>query len=224
MTRCPGCGALNPVEAPLPNERVVCSCCRRSFDPKVIGCYELTEVVRCGPVDTVFKAHDREINSTVAIKLPVFGRIPPEPEVERFFEQAQELAYIDHPLVRPLAVVGYSYFQPFAACAYPAGGTTLCDLLASRPGIEQTLVVVLELASALHAVHERWGMVHGDLNPAAIPCGNVGIGQQAPRPSLFACCLTKREVSDNAAGADSSALRITPYMSPEQRQGNVGRS
>jgi serine/threonine protein kinase len=168
-------------------------------------------------LDTVYEGRNVEDGSSVAIKLPVLGRMRPDQEGRWFLSLCAELAHLDHPLVVPLENVSCVSGRLYAASTIPAGTSVLSDLLASRPSVEAAIALVMDLAEVLHFVHERCSMVHGDLNPQAIIMRALGGDQECLRPSILAICLSKRELSENATGIESPVVRVTPYMSPEQR-------
>jgi serine/threonine-protein kinase len=179
--------------------------------------------MRCGVPDNVYEGENLEDGSAVAIKLPGIGGMRQDQDVQWFLRQAEELAYIDHPLVVPIDEIGCFYGQPFAVSALPAGTSLLSELLTSRPRVEAAIAIVVDLAGVLHLVHERWSMVHGDLNPRAIIVSARGRTRERLVPSILAICLSKREHSENSEAIESPVLRATPYMSPEQRGGVVQR-
>jgi eukaryotic-like serine/threonine-protein kinase len=223
FTPCPECATMNWATSPLLPGFITCSACRSNFDPTQLGIYRIGQIIRCGVQDTVYEARSLEDGSAVAIKIPVFGRMGPDKELNSFLEQARELPYIAHPSVTPATGIGRAFGRLFAWNDLPAGTSILSDLLANWPSVEAAIELVRDLAEVLHFAHERWSMVHGDLNPRAIIMRAEGGSQERLRPSILAICLTKRELGENAAEMESRVLRVTPYMSPEQRGGVVQR-
>jgi serine/threonine protein kinase len=223
ITLCPKCRTLNRAATPLSSGTIACIACRGIFDPNSIGMFRIGQVMRAGVADTAYEGEDLESGSAVALKLPVFTRSQPVQEVDRFFGQVNELSYLGHPSLLPLHTAGLTDSGPWAASTLPAGTPFLADLLAGRPSVDLAVALVMDLAEVLHFAHERWSMVHGDLNPRAILMRSTSCAQERPRPSILAVCLSKRELSENAEGVESPVLRATPYMSPEQRGGVVQR-
>jgi serine/threonine protein kinase len=217
FTPCPKCGTINRAKTPQSPGAIICSACRGDFDPAELGIYRIGQIIRSGVQDTVYEGQNLEDGSAAAIKIPVFGRMGPNKELDSFLEQARGLPYIAHPLVAPASGMGLAGHRPFAWTTLPAGWSVLADLLAGQPSVDAAIALVKDLAEVLHFAHERWSMVHGDLNPRAVIVRPPGSASERPRPFILAICLSNRDRSENSAGIESPVLQVTPYMSPEQR-------
>ncbi len=94
--RCPPCHQTVEILTDPPLAEINCSACRSHFslvaddvnsDPtqsiKTLGHLQLIERLGVGGFGTVWKAHDMQLDRTVAVKLPRLGRLAAE-ETEQF--------------------------------------------------------------------------------------------------------------------------------------------
>jgi serine/threonine-protein kinase len=219
ITPCPSCGTINGTITPPFPETVTCAACGCSFDPTVLGSwYRVGQIMRIGLSDTVHEGRDIVAGSPVAIRIPACAETGPEKS--RWLGLARQLARLEHPSVVPLGAVGdVSGRLYYHVSALPEGTSLLEKLVERRPSVEAAITLVVDLAEVLHFVHERWSMVHGDLNPRAVVVRASGPNKEVLKPSILAVCLSKQEFSENATGMRSPLLSVTPYTSPEQRGG-----
>ncbi|MEO2025281.1 MAG: protein kinase, partial [Fuerstiella sp.] len=117
--RCPHC--RNPIE--LVDEGsmsdMACPSCGSSFSlvgtdttatfrpdtVKSIGHFDLQEQLGMGAFGTVWKAHDTELDRTVAIKIPRQGQLNAE-DSEKFLREARAAAQLKHPGIVSVHEVG----------------------------------------------------------------------------------------------------------------------
>src|SRR5881409_1151415 len=127
--------------------------------------YELDCEIGRGGMGIVYRAKDRRLKRTVAIKL-----LPPElafrREIKtRFLREAETAAQLSHPNIVPIYTVDESEGLVFFVMAYIDG-----DNLAKRlhdTGVlttDETRRILREVADALAYAHER-GVVHRDIKP-----------------------------------------------------------
>src|SRR5881409_2435138 len=127
--------------------------------------YELDCEIGRGGMGIVYRAKDRRLKRTVAIKL-----LPPElafrSEIKtRFLREAETAAQLSHPNIVPIYTVDESEGLVFFVMAYIDG-----DNLAKRlhdTGVlttDETRRILREVADALAYAHER-GVVHRDIKP-----------------------------------------------------------
>ena len=181
------------------------------------GRYKLIESLGSGGMGEVFVAENISIGMRVAVKL-LKPELLANPEFrQRFQNEAQAVAAIEHPNVARFfdLVVG----DPTFIVMEYVRGETLADLI--RKGAisgDRALEIATRLCWGLDAAHAA-GVVHRDLKPA-----NVLLAPDAEHgevPKLIDFGLAKLA----AASADSQLTRTgqiigTPaYMSPEQIKG-----
>src|SRR5438093_8759758 len=127
--------------------------------------YELDCEIGRGGMGIVYRAKDRRLKRTVAIKL-----LPPElafrSEIKtRFLREAETAAQLSHPNIVPIYTVDESEGLVFFVMAYISG-----DNLAKRLhekgvlNIDDVRRITREVGDALAYAHER-GVVHRDIKP-----------------------------------------------------------
>jgi WD40 repeat protein/tRNA A-37 threonylcarbamoyl transferase component Bud32 len=179
-----------------------------------LGKYELEAPVGFGAFGVVYKAHDCELDRTVAIKVPRAMHLTAKVEVERFVREAKAVAQLRHPGIVSVYDTGQSDETPFLVTEF-VEGTTLADWLSSaRPAPKQAAELIATVADALHYAHEM-GVVHRDVKPANIMLDAAG----APRLMDFG--LARRDVGDMTMTVDGQPLGTPAYMSPEQARGEA---
>lgn len=184
-----------------------------------LGRYQLISRVGVGAFAAVYRAHDCELDRTVAVKIPLDGRMANREELERFWREARSVAQLRHPSIVAVYEVGRFEQTPYLVSEFVVG-TSLANVLASRRLTPQEAAeLVASLAEALHYAHEM-GVVHRDVKPA-----NVMIDESG-RPRLMDFGLARRDAADMTMTLDGQVLGTPAYMSPEQARGqsrNVDR-
>jgi eukaryotic-like serine/threonine-protein kinase len=184
-----------------------------SEEPCLLPGYHIQGKLGQGGMGVVYKAHQLNLNRTVALKMVLAGRHATAPELARFLVEAEMVARLDHPNIVQIHQVGQHDGQPFIALEYIEGGT-LADQMQGRRWLARPAAELLErLARAIHHAHQH-GIVHRDLKPANILLTNA----QAPKITDFGLA----KLVQNGAGLTSTGVIIgTPtYMAPEQGDGN----
>ncbi len=176
--------------------------------------YEVEREIGRGGMAIVYRAVDRQLRRTVALKV-----LPPElaqgpAVIERFQREARMAAAMDHPNIIPIYRVGHSESLLYLAMKYVEGRPL--DAIIADQGALPIPVVLLVLragASALAYAHEH-GIVHRDIKG-----GNLLI-DQAGRAIVTDFGVAR--AIDTAAMTTTGSVIGTPYfMSPEQCAGKV---
>ena len=177
--------------------------------------YEIIRRLGSGGMGIVYLAEDPDLLRLVAIKvLPsIFTHRPKS--VQRFRNEAQALARLDHPNIVPVHRFGRYDDTFYIASAY-IEGETLADQINRRRDSGQVdhrwITCVLEIsrsiALALHYSHQH-GVIHRDVKPANVLMNDEGTAHL----SDFGIAKT---VSAPGLTQTQETPGTTGYMSPEQ--------
>src|SRR5262245_39653612 len=117
---CPQCQAPLDAAATVAEE-MLCTTCGASFrlaaadtttawapseQPRTLGKFELVGEVGAGAFGSVFKAHDKELGRTVAIKVPRANSVGSSGDADRFLREARSVAQLRHPSIVPVYEIG----------------------------------------------------------------------------------------------------------------------
>ena len=189
---------------------------------RYVGDYELLEEIAHGGMGMVYRARQVSLNRAVAVKMILGGQFAGEQDRQRFQNEAESVASLDHPNIIPIYEVGEHEGLPYFSMRYVEGGS-LADRIASRKHksdsaseIRANVDIVVAICDAITYAHQR-GILHRDLKPA-----NILMDQNVPMVTDFG--LAKRTNDPMATSATAVGVPIgTPaYMSPEQARGDKG--
>jgi serine/threonine protein kinase len=177
--------------------------------------YELDTEIGRGGMGVVYRAKDRRLKRTVAIKV-----LPPElafrSEIKtRFLREAETAAQLNHPNIVDIYAVDEAEGIVYFVMAYITG-----DNLAKRLhdhgalSVEETRRTLRDVADALAYAHER-GVVHRDIKPDNII---IDAGSGRPMVTDFGIARAISE-GDSRLTATGIAIGTPTYMSPEQAAG-----
>jgi eukaryotic-like serine/threonine-protein kinase len=180
--------------------------------------FEVKEQLGIGAFGSVYRAHDKESDSEVAIKL--LHDLAPK-SLYRFKQEFRRLTNVEHPNI----VVPYELFHENGRWFFTmqlVEGEQLVDFV--RRGIKSNSSesisardirlrsTFLQLASALHCIHQNQ-LVHGDIKPANVLVSGEGMVH------VLDFGLTHELTADSSLS--KSILAGTPlYMAPEQIDGS----
>src|SRR5262245_46380912 len=139
--------------------------------------YELNEQIARGGMGVVYRANDRLLNRTVAVK-GNRSRFMDRPDLlRRFLGEARINGKLQHPGVVPVYEYGtLADTRPYIAMKL-IEGQTLARLLCDRPNPADNLAHYLKIFETLcHAVAyaHRQGVIHRDLKPENVMVGEFG--------------------------------------------------
>jgi serine/threonine protein kinase len=175
--------------------------------------YDNLEQIGVGGMAAVYKARKVSIDKTVAIKV-LFPYLATDASfIERFQREAKAAASIQHENIVNVIDYGESEGAFFIVMEYYQG-STLEDLMKSRPGIPLDIAVqiVLEVAYGLEAAHAL-DIVHRDIKPSNVIFTNQG----GIKIADFG--LAKKSDSMTMITQQGKVIGTPAYMSPEQAAG-----
>src|SRR5262245_50328332 len=179
------------------------------------GRYRLGECLGRGGMGVVFKAHDAQLDRTVALKIPFLADEGPELR-QRFAREARAAATLQHANICPVFDVGEFRGTPYLTMAFIEGRSLAKALEAGQlftPA--QIALLVRKLARAMHEAHAH-GVVHRDLKPANVLLRPNG------EPVIMDFGLARRGDDDRSAGLTrrGELIGTLEYMAPEQVEGD----
>jgi serine/threonine-protein kinase len=175
--------------------------------------YELQELLGRGGMGSVYKARDRRLGRTVAIKF-LQGANPNL--TMRFLQEARAQARVDHPNVCRVYEADEVDGRAYIALQYIPGEPL--HRAAARMSLDEKVAAVRDVAVAVHEAH-RLGIVHRDLKPGNVLVERRDDGRWVPIVMDFGLA---REATVEVGITESGVPLGTPaYMSPEQARGDV---
>jgi TolB-like protein/tRNA A-37 threonylcarbamoyl transferase component Bud32/Tfp pilus assembly protein PilF len=175
--------------------------------------YELLQEIGRGGQGVVYRARQKSLNRTVALKVIGVGRWATEAHLKRFRFEAEAAASLNHPLIVPIHEIrergGYCYFSMNLI----EGGQL--DEVAQKQSvpIRHAAELVAKLARTVHYAHEH-GILHRDIKP-----GNVLLDVQG-EPHLTDFGLARLVERGSTVTRTTDCLGTPSYMAPEQARGN----
>jgi tetratricopeptide (TPR) repeat protein len=181
--------------------------------PKVPG-YEIQGELGRGGMGVVYKAWQKGLERTVALKMVLTAGHASTAELARFRTEGQAVARLQHPNIVQIYEVGEQDHCPYFSLEYVDGGS-LDRKIAKEPFTAvQAARMVQVLADAMDCAHRR-GIIHRDLKPANILLTADG----APKITDFG--LAKRLEEDTGQTKTGAIMGTPSYMAPEQAEGKT---
>lgn len=188
-----------------------------------LGPYEIVAPLGAGGMGEVYRALDRRLDRSVAVKI-----LPREFSANahlklRLDREARTISKLNHPNICTLYDVGHDNGTDYLVMEL-IEGETLADHLARGPlSLPEVIRYGAEIASALQRAH-RSGIVHRDLKP-----GNVMLTKTGAKLLDFGLARTQpvvapseqMETEQKPLTADGVIVGTFRYMSPEQLGGEA---
>src|SRR6266436_4706918 len=176
--------------------------------------YHVESLLGSGGMGKVYKARDRELDRTVAIKVLRPDLMTDPMALQRFKHELLLASSISHPNILRIHDLGEYNAVKFISMAYVDGGDLTQALRKEgRLPLERVLNIRRQLAAALAAAHGV-NVVHRDLKPQ-----NILLGSE-DHVYVTDFGIAKTLEPDRTSVTRTGALLGTPlYMSPEQVEG-----
>jgi eukaryotic-like serine/threonine-protein kinase len=182
------------------------------FTPhRTVGKYLITDVIDEGGWGVVYKGVHESLNLPVAIKMLKHCMAMDKDFAQKFENEAQVIASLNHPNIVRVYDIEYLYRTIFIVMEY-LSGQSLKDMLQGMPRVSfpRGMNLLIQVAEGLEYAHQE-GIVHQDIKP-----DNVLVREKDRVKILdfgLAC---------PAGTGDDLDLAGTPYyMAPEQIEGDT---
>ncbi|MCA9135944.1 MAG: protein kinase [Planctomycetales bacterium] len=185
--------------------------------PYDLGDYELLEVIGRGGMGVVYRATQRMLNRTVAVKMIRGGMLACEKDVRRFYTEAQAAAGLHHPGIVPVYQFGHRAGHHFFSMALIEGTDLQRKINEEEMPIEDAARYVRDVARALEHAHQN-NVLHRDMKPA-----NILIDQK-DLIHITDFGLAKNLSADSSVTGSGAAVGTPNYMAPEQAGGHSDRA
>ena len=178
-----------------------------------LGDYELLEEIGRGGQGVVFRARQKSLNRTVALKVISLGQWASKAHLKRFRREAEAAASLDHPCIVPIHEVGERDGSCYFSMKFVEGGQL--DEVARREPmpIRRAVELIAKVARTVHYAHEH-GILHRDIKP-----GNILLDAKG-EPHLTDFGLARLVESESSVTHTLDILGTPSYMAPEQAVGN----
>ena len=177
----------------------------------IAGRYELEKLVGSGGMSNVFRAHDRLLERTVALKILHEQYTRDDDYVERFRREARAVAKLAHPNIVTVIDRGEQEGRQFIVFEY-IDGQNLKELTRDGPlEVRDAIGLTLQVAGALSFAHNR-GLVHRDVKPQNVLLNEDG--QAKVTDFGIARSLDVQGVTHTG-----TVLGTSDYIAPEQARG-----
>jgi serine/threonine protein kinase/tetratricopeptide (TPR) repeat protein len=177
------------------------------------GDYELLEEMGRGGQGVVYRARQKSLNRTVALKIVGLGQWATETHLKRFHLEAEAAASLDHPCIVPIYEIG----ERDGSCYFSM------KLIEGKPldveaGREQNprwaANLIARLARTVQYAHDR-GVLHRDIKP-----GNILVDTKG-EPHLTDFGLARVVETTDSVTRTREMLGTPSYMAPEQADGET---
>src|SRR6266498_1750040 len=176
------------------------------------GDYELLEQIGRGGQGVVFRARQKSLNRTVALKVISLGQWASEAHVKRFRREAEAAARLEHPCIVPIYEVGERDGSCYFSMKFVEGGQ-LDEVIRREPmPPRRAAELIAKVARTVHYAHEH-GILHRDIKP-----GNILLDAKG-EPHLTDFGLARLVESESTVTRTLEVLGTPSYMAPEQAEG-----
>src|SRR5258707_1891529 len=178
------------------------------------GDYELLEEIGRGGQGVVYRARQKSLNRTVALKVIGLGQWSSPPHLKRFRRDAEAAATLEHPQIVPIYEIGERNGSCYFSIKFVEGGQ-LDEIVRREPmSIRRAAELLVKIARTVQFAHEH-GILHRDIKP-----GNILLDRHG-EPHLTDFGLARLIEQESTVTNSFDVLGTPSYMAPEQAAGHV---
>ncbi len=184
------------------------------MQPQQIGRYQITTELGRGGMSTVYLAHDPQFDRDVAIKVQPREFLHDPTFLERFSQEAQVIARLEHRNILPVYDFGEADGLPYIVMRYMPHGS-LKERLENAEGtglpLPEIVKITRQIAEALDFAHAH-NVIHRDLKPDNVLLDADG--------NAYLSDFGIAKVIETSMTFSGTLVMGTPsYMAPEQVTG-----
>ncbi len=188
----------------------------------IVGNYEILDQLGRGGMGVAYRAFDRQLKRSVALKTLRQEFVGAEGTVRQLLREARAAAGLSHPGICTVHAVTEMNGLPFIVMEY-VKGRTLAEILAEGPMEPmQAASLATQVVDALDAAH-RGGIIHRDIKPSNIMVtddGQVKVLDFGIAQSLMSSANPRQlDTTANVFVTANGNAGTPAYMSPEQLEG-----
>ena len=177
-----------------------------------IGKYKIIGILGRGGMGVVYRAVDSTLARHVAIKTLTEGVAEYPEMLQRFYQEAEKTARLNHPNIVTIYDIGDQNGLPYIVMEY-VEGESLDSLIRTHRSVPliTKLKVIEDMCSALGYAHRR-NVIHRDVKPANVIVQPNG----APKLLDFGIARFEKRERDVGLTRAGSVIGTVPYMAPER--------
>jgi TolB-like protein/tRNA A-37 threonylcarbamoyl transferase component Bud32/protocatechuate 3,4-dioxygenase beta subunit len=181
--------------------------------PWRLGNYEILEQIGCGGMGVIYRARQRHSRRIVAVKRVLSYRADSHGALQRFRQEAQAVASLDHPNILPIYEVSESEDGlPFFSMKFAEKGSLQENAASLRNEPRKCVQLMAKVADAVEYAHSR-GVLHRDIKP-----GNILLNDQG-EPLVSDFGLAKLLDGNNDLTRSLTTFGTAGFIAPEQADG-----
>jgi len=162
----------------------------------------------------VYRARQKSLNRTVALKVIGLGQWSSTPHLRRFRHEAEAAASLEHPQIVPIYEIGEREGSCYFSMKFIEGGQLDAILRREPMSIRRAAELLVKIARTVQFAHER-GILHRDIKP-----GNILLDRHG-EPHLTDFGLARLIEQESTVTNSFDVLGTPSYMAPEQAAGRT---
>src|SRR5262245_33096736 len=178
-----------------------------------LGDYELLEEVGRGGQGVVFRARQKSLNRTVALKVISLGQWASKAHLKRFRLEAEAAARLEHAGIVPIHEVGERDGSCYFSMKFVEGGQLDAVVKREPMPVRRAVELIAKVARTVHYAHAH-GILHRDIKP-----GNILLDKNG-EPHLTDFGLARLVEAESTVTRTKEVMGTPSYMAPEQAVGN----